>query len=618
MKGRWSPFVLLAVWGALGGLGHAWELRSRAGGNGGNGNYSDVPSPQDFIRRGCHTVAVIGDYLYLDGGRVTVAVNGSEPADSPAFDVNTWSIDLTDNWTNETVKIRSIPKAAPSLAKQVHWVDSSTGSLYTWGGFAAQDPPPSHDLWRFTADGSGGGAWSLVTQRDYVTFSKLKNIFGAAFTQTNDAGFALGGAVTHLSDHTVSDDIPGYATPGLVSYDFRTGSWDNSSSAAYGGYGTSLNARAEYVPFGPNGLIVFLGGAETPVDATNETIVEVNWNTVTLVDPVTMKWYKQSTTGQKPPTIESHCSVGVPGPNGTYEIYIFGGVSDQIRSTSSDVTVLSLPGFVFFQGPSNAPRRSDHQCAVIGKGGRQMISVGGAEGENRTFTAPTTADPWTYGIGIFDMTELEWRDSYDPDAASYDSPKMVKDWYEAGHLQSMRWDNDELRQLMTNQSSAEPAPAINQTQEKSGSTAAIAGGAVGGIAGVAALGAVSFFLMRRRRSRVMTPDSARRVVVDNEERAGVPEYKPEPWPKDHPRHYSHSPDSIISAGPKSPAFSSQFAPEVDGTWRSGLSGHQDGMVPMHGAHGISELADPNLQWAYELPAPLEGPRSELPDRNYPH
>jgi len=297
-------------------------------------------------------------------------------------------------------------------------------------------------------------------------------------------------------------------------------------------------------------------------------------------------------------------------------------VSDQIRTTSSDVTVLSLPGFVFFKGPKHAPRRSDHQCAVVGKGKRQMISVGGVDGENRTYTAPTTADPWTYGIGILDMTELEWRDSYNPDTAAYDSPKVVKEWYEAGYLQSMNWDNEELRQLMMNQSNAVPSPAANKLENKSDSNAAIVGGAVGGIAGAAALGALSFFFMKRRRTRAATPDSARRVVVDNDERDEVPEYKPEPWPKDHPRYYS--PESIISAGPKSPAFSSQYAVEVEGTWRSELSGHQDGVVPTRGGElpgttpSVGELADPNIQWAYELPAPLESPRSELPDRKYSH
>ncbi len=73
--------------------------------------------------------------------------------------------------------------------------------------------------------------------------------------------------------------------------------------------------------------------------------------------------------------------------------FLYGGVSDQIRDTSSEVYVLSLPGFVFFKGPTDAPPRSDHQCAIVGQGRRQMLSMGGVDGENRTFTAPTTADP---------------------------------------------------------------------------------------------------------------------------------------------------------------------------------------------------------------------------------
>lgn len=309
---------------------------------------SDVPSTNDFIRRGCHTVAVLGDYLYIDGGSLTERVDGSKPADSPSYDgrsspetkwatrpahselcltnqlgnaVNTtWSIDLTVPWTSEDLQIRSIPKKAPALNKQIHWTDPSTKSLYTWGGFTSDDSSPSQGLWRFAPDGSGGGAWNQVTQRNYAKFSKLRGTYSSAFTQTKDAGFAFGGAVTKSSDASVHKEKPGYATPGLVSYNFQTGEWDNSTTSLYGGYGTSLNARAEYVPFGPNGLIMFLGGAESPVDATNETIVEMNWNQISMVDPVTKRWYKQTTSGTRPPTIESHCSVGVPGPNGTYEM----------------------------------------------------------------------------------------------------------------------------------------------------------------------------------------------------------------------------------------------------------------------------------------------------------
>lgn len=80
MKGRCSPFVLLAAWGALGRLGLAKGLKGREDSNG-----DAIPSAHDFVRGGCQTVAVLGDYLYIDGGQITERVNGSAPADSPAY-----------------------------------------------------------------------------------------------------------------------------------------------------------------------------------------------------------------------------------------------------------------------------------------------------------------------------------------------------------------------------------------------------------------------------------------------------------------------------------------------------------------------------------------------------
>ncbi|KAI0477950.1 hypothetical protein F4859DRAFT_42674 [Xylaria cf. heliscus] len=641
MKGRCPPFVLLAVWGALGRLGIAREIKGR-----GDINGSDIPSARDFIRRGCNTVAVLGDYLYVDGGQMTERVNGSAPADSPSFAVNTtWSIDLTEAWTTDTVPLRSIPKTAPPLSKQVHWTDPSTGSLYTWGGITTDGSSPNQGLWRFQADGSGGGSWTQVTQRDFLSFSKLKGTSGSAFTQTEDVGFAFGGAVTASSDGSVAKKIPGYATPGLVSYNFQTGEWENSTTSSYGGYGTSLNARAEYVPFGANGLLLFLGGAETPVDATNETIVEMSWNHITMVDPVTKQWHTQTTSGTKPPTIESHCSVGVAGPDGTYEIFLYGGVSDQLRDTSPEVYVLSLPGFVFFKGPTDAPPRSDHQCAIVGSGKRQMLSMGGVDGENRTFTAPTTADPWPYGIGILDLTQLTWTNSYNPDAPAYDSPTVVKEWYDAGSLEKVHWDSVEVEAIFMKKDAAPTAaPTNGAAATNPHSTSAIVGGAVGGVLGVAAIGMMSFMLVRRRRrARVDTPDSGRHLAPADSDQEEIAEYRPEPWPKDHrgPR-YAYSPDSVLGGGTIHPLHSPPLSPQpyqqpqsqcqsqshyhkAHSTWRSGLSelpAHQDGIAPVRAGElpgtepSVGELMDTSMQWAYELPAPLESPRTELPDRKY--
>lgn len=210
------------------------------------------------------------------------------------------------------------------MDQQIYWTDTPINTFYTWGGKAVGSAaPPANELWLFNADtGTGGGTWSQVPQGDFRDFAKLKRPVGAAFTQAGHVGYALGGQVTSKTDPSIQKEDPGYALPSIVSFDFQTNNWTNVSTAGYQGYGsgTRLNGRAEYVPFGPNGLLLFLGGAESPVDATDESIAQVSWNVLWLYDPVTRKWYSQATTGKLPPQMERACSVGVEGPNNTYEM----------------------------------------------------------------------------------------------------------------------------------------------------------------------------------------------------------------------------------------------------------------------------------------------------------
>lgn len=61
-------------------------------------------------------------------------------------------------------------------------------------------------------------------------------------------------------------------------------------------------------------------------------------------------------------------------------------------------------------------------------GNRQMLSNGGLADIGDW----QTRDEWLGGIGVLDMTELEWSDKYDSIASVYDSPQIVKDWYDKG------------------------------------------------------------------------------------------------------------------------------------------------------------------------------------------
>lgn len=79
-----------------------------------------------------------------------------------------------------------------------------------------------------------------------------------------------------------------------------------------------------------------------------------------------------------------------------------------------------------------------------------MLSIGGTNGALGWPDSLSDPDPWDLGLGIFDMTELRWTDSYEPKAATYESPDMVKRWYDQGGLKSVHWTSDEVRALFTN------------------------------------------------------------------------------------------------------------------------------------------------------------------------
>lgn len=199
--------------------------------------------------------------------------------------------------------------------------------------------------------------------------------------------------------------------------------------------------------------------------------------------------------------------------------FIYGGVDTGTGSTLDDVYVLSLPGFVFFKarGPSTA--RNDHACAAAGR--RQLVSVGGTDGQLGFPGSLLDPDPWTNGIGVFDMTEMTWKDGYDAAARDYESPTVVKDWYAGGGLGLVEWSSEEVERLFK-QGQSSPDPTIPQPAgpsvtppadaKSSAPVGAIAGGVVGGVALLAILAAAWFLLRRKRKQQAV--DATTTVVSE--------------------------------------------------------------------------------------------------------
>lgn len=76
-----------------------------------------------------------------------------------------------------------------------------------------------------------------------------------------------------------------------------------------------------------------------------------------------------------------------------------------------------------------------------------MISSGGVRSEWNW----EERDPWRHSLGVFDMTALEWRSEFNPDLGDYETPQMVKDWYDENPSWSleMDWDDSAVGELLT-------------------------------------------------------------------------------------------------------------------------------------------------------------------------
>lgn len=110
---------------------------------------------------------------------------------------------------------------------------------------------------------------------------------------------------------------------------------------------------------------------------------------------------------------------------------------------------------------------------------------------------------------MFDLTALTWTNVFNPEAASYALPAVIADIY-AGRVKGpKRWDSEALQQvfiggniIMTDTSvpapstrAESPTPAPVKPKSNIG---AIAGGLVGGVAGLAIIAGLAFWLLRRK------------------------------------------------------------------------------------------------------------------------
>ncbi|PMD34733.1 hypothetical protein L207DRAFT_516883 [Hyaloscypha variabilis F] len=432
----------------------------------------------------------------------------------------TLSIDLSTSWTtSDVVPIVTLHENGDNMLVRdaSMFYDPISNMVYWYGGYPYLTGfQPS--VWGFTLNG-GQVSWEKIYDigishaTSGSTFPGFTFTTGSLWTSTPTAYYSLGGYIIGGADPAITG-LGMTSVSGMVEYNFQEGLWTNTSDTGATGYreqGFSIHGEAIYVPiYGKDGIIVFLGGDIPTTQAYVGGAALAEFSDITIYDISTGNYYQQTATGLAIPLGRiQFCATGAAAAdNSSFEIFIYGGSGDGTLNTNDltadqavdfgKVYILSLPAFTWIQAPDvSATQRSAHSCRTIGN--RQMVSIGGIVNNNSTFT-----DPWTNGLGIFDMTELTWGFNYDATAAPYVPSKAVTAYYNSSSRYPSSWANSDLKTIfkdtgattVNGTSSPTGAPAARKTY-----TGAIVGSVLGGLALIAVLVVCVFFFCMRLGSR---------------------------------------------------------------------------------------------------------------------
>lgn len=76
-----------------------------------------------------------------------------------------------------------------------------------------------------------------------------------------------------------------------------------------------------------------------------------------------------------------------------------------------------------------------------------MVAVGGRTPD--LLGEFESKDPWPQGLGVFDLTKMEWLDTYDAGADLYTTPKVIKDGISKNGSYPRTWDDADTPMWLT-------------------------------------------------------------------------------------------------------------------------------------------------------------------------
>ncbi|GAB1314103.1 Kelch repeat protein [Madurella fahalii] len=469
-----------------------------------------------FLRRAYHSSAVLNRWLYIDGGEFSY-LNGS--AISYQYLDSLIAIDLANNWSNSSVTLHEItkPSGAPSLRNGGVWVHRATGRLYI--GFAGTNSQFGggysfpQGLWSFTSDQARAGSWENLNGSTHDSFTNQPRPFRGQVASGDGFGFFLGGSV-HDSDSTQPN------LSGFTVYDFSSGQLTNSADAQVPAPERQQYSGMTFVPnWGSRGILVSVGGYQDNNTRANGT---APFKIARVYDVHHQRWFEQETSGDLPQPRKEFCIAGAQSNNRTHDILVYAGWNGRAGPDAipyDSAFVLTLPGFHWVRAdyPSEHPRHG-HSCNAVGGG--QIVAVGGVDtayqGRETYIGVFDTADTFTQGLAIFDLSKLAWSPSYSAGRGLQTPAPRIQEYYNAkGRAPASGFSSRDLEQLFSVDDfgdSDESTSISGASYRRHSDVGAVVGSLVGVAAALAVAGVVAYCAHRRRvrRARARRYDSRAR------------------------------------------------------------------------------------------------------------
>ncbi|KAF2465573.1 uncharacterized protein BDR25DRAFT_295165 [Lindgomyces ingoldianus] len=481
------------------------------------------------------------EVLFIDGG--IQKYNGTDQP-TPVWGINNYIITIPLNFTwdwKKNIIINGMPKnesnpstgtIPPSLIRghMFHGPDN-TSDVYVFGGttymgnqsFQGYSRPDSstYPLWTYLYNASNYPWMQYDISQPWMV-----NHGAATEAIDQGLGFYLNGQIDWgTSTKTLGIGNTNLYTPvdGMLIIDLVTQTSANITTPGIRGNNARVGGGLEYIaPVGGEGILVAIGGQinrDRPVaDATKGELLDLQTVDIFDIDSYLSNsstngtWYRQNTTGDIPEPRIDFCTVVISAPdNSSHNIYLYGGHNPIGNDTAfDDVYVLSIPSFTWTAVFTNGGTpRWGHNCHIANK--RQMITVGGN-------VTNLKCDWERKGVAFLDMTSITWGSVFLTNATSYGVPQKVvakvggtlngnatsKEPVTGWNDRGLKKVFDTPRRAPGTKASPSASSTPRLTEQKPSHTGPIAGGVVGGVAGLALIAGTLFF-WRRRRTKANAP-----------------------------------------------------------------------------------------------------------------